>query len=69
MQPNERIRLVPVPARRVPTVDHDDLGIGLRNQRIHERHAGGTAANDEIVRVEQTPYSHSIVAGGLEEMS
>ena len=52
MQTHERIRLEPVPARRVSPVDHDDLGAGRVDQRVGEGHPRCAASDDEVVGFE-----------------
>jgi len=54
MQMHERIRLKPVPARSVSTVDHDNLGAGLVDQRVGEGHSRGAASDDEVVGFESS---------------
>ena len=43
MKANERIRVVPVPAGAVSAIDHHDLGVGVGDQGIGERHAAAPA--------------------------
>ena len=52
MQTHERIRLEPVPARRVSPVDHHDLGAGRVDQRVGESHPRCAASDDEVVGFE-----------------
>jgi hypothetical protein len=61
MQPYERVDVEPVPAWRMMAVDHDDLHVGMRDQRVRERHAGRAAANDEVVRLEG-PAAHRLAS-------
>src|SRR5437868_10051705 len=49
MKAHERVGVVPMPARAIAPIDHDDVGLGLGDQRISERHSGGTRSDDEIV--------------------
>ena len=49
MQTHERIRLEPVPARRVSPVDHDDSAPGRVDQRVGEGHPRGAASDDQVV--------------------
>jgi hypothetical protein len=67
MQPYERIHVVPVPARRVPPIHHDDARIGLGEQRVREGHARRTAADDEIVCFERSS-GHLVSALPFPEM-
>jgi hypothetical protein len=46
---HERIRVEPVTARTWTTVDHDDVGIAVLDQRVDEGHAHGTGTHDEVV--------------------
>jgi hypothetical protein len=57
VQPNERLRVMPVPAGRVPPIDHHHAGVGVRDQRVHERHPDRAGAHDEIVRFQ--PNGHA----------
>ena len=50
VQAHKRIRLEPVPAGRVPPVDHDDVGPRRIYQRVGERHPRGAASDDQVVR-------------------
>jgi hypothetical protein len=49
MEPDERIRVQPMPTCTVPTVDHDDADVGVVDQRIRERHPHRAGADDHIV--------------------
>src|SRR5262245_43028614 len=49
MQADKRIGVVPMAARLVMPVDDNDVCIGLGQQLVCEAHAGGTAADDQIV--------------------
>jgi hypothetical protein len=48
MQPDERVGVEPEPARPVAMVDHDDPGVGLRQQCVDERHRRGSSTDDEM---------------------
>src|SRR5438552_19134770 len=49
MKAHERVGVVPMPARAIAPIDHDDVGLGLGDQRISERHSGGARSDDEII--------------------
>ena len=49
MQADKRIGVIPMTARRVMPVADNDVCIGLGQQLVCEAHAGGTAADDQIV--------------------
>jgi hypothetical protein len=51
MQTQARVCLEPVTARRVSSVDHDDLGAGRADQQVGECHPGRAASEDEVVRL------------------
>ncbi|GAB7006488.1 hypothetical protein JCM18899A_39610 [Nocardioides sp. AN3] len=49
MEPHERVGVVPVPTRLVPTIDHDHIGIRVLDEGVDEGHAGGSGSYDEVV--------------------
>ncbi len=61
MQADERIRAVPMTARRMPAVDDHHLRVGLGHQRVGERHPHRAGADDQIVRVDRCHASSSPV--------
>ena len=52
MKSNERIRVQPMPADAVPTVDQDHADVRMINQGVGEGHAHGTRADHHIVRLQ-----------------
>jgi len=60
VQPDERVGIVPVPARAMARIDQHDIGAAVSKQRIREGHAGGARADDQVVgvyRVQASPSS------------
>ena len=57
MQLDERIRVQPVPAGRVATVDERDVDVGMVDERVGERHAHRACTHDEVVRVQRSQAS------------
>jgi len=51
----ERVGVQPVAARPVPPVDQNNLGIGVREQRVGESHSRRTRSDDEVVGLD---FSH-----------
>ena len=49
MQLDERVRVEPVAAGRVAAIDEGDVHVRVIDQRVGERHAHGSRADDEIV--------------------
>ena len=49
MQLDERVGVEPVAADAVPTVDDDHPRVGVVDQRVGERQAGGARADHEVV--------------------
>ena len=49
MKLDERIRVLPVTARRVATIDQSDVYVGMIDQRIREGHTHRARTHDEIV--------------------
>ena len=54
VQLDERVRVEPMPAGRVPAVDQRDVHIGVIDQRVGERHAHRARADDEIVGLQRS---------------
>jgi|GEM_PF-4405938 len=54
MQAHEGVGLVPMSTGRMPPVHHEDLRIGVGDQRVRERHPPGAASDDEIVGFERS---------------
>ena len=52
MEPDEGIRVKPVPADSEPPIDHDHVDVGMIDQRIHERHTHGTGADHQIISIQ-----------------
>ena len=51
---DERIRVLPVPAGRVATVDERDVDVGVIDQGVGERHAHGARAHDQVVGLQRS---------------
>ena len=49
MELDERIRVEPVAACRVPTIDQRDVHVGVVDQRVREGHAHRAGADDEVL--------------------
>ena len=49
VQLDEWIRVEPVPAGRVAAIDERDVHVRVIDERVGERHAHGSCADDEIV--------------------
>ena len=65
MQLDERVRLEPVPADAVPTVDerHPHVG-GVVDQRIRERHPHGAGPDNEIVGLDPAGHGDTVLDSG-----
>ncbi len=53
MQAHERIRIEPVAAWAVPSIDQGDPHVGMAGDGVGERHARRPGPDDEIVSFEQ----------------
>lgn len=53
VQTDERVRIVPMPARTIMTIDDHHRRIALSEQRIRERHPGRTRTHDQIVDIDR----------------
>jgi hypothetical protein len=51
MQLDERVRVLPVPARCVPTIDKGDMHIRVVDQRVREGHAHRPRAHNQVIRL------------------
>jgi hypothetical protein len=60
---DERIRVLPVPARNVATVDERDVHVRVVDQSIRERHAHRARAHDEVIG-RQRSHRHAGTASG-----
>jgi hypothetical protein len=61
MQPHERIRVEPVAAGAVPSIDQGDPHVGMAGDGIGECHARCPGPDHQVVRFEQVWHSgHSI---------
>jgi hypothetical protein len=49
VQPDERIGVEPVTSGAVAAIDHGHVDVGVVDEGIHESHACGTGADDQIV--------------------
>ena len=49
VQPHERIGLAPVAPDTLPAVDERDPDVGVVDQRVGERHAGGAGPDHQVV--------------------
>ena len=49
MEPNERVRVKPVPTDSVPAVDHDHADICMIDQGVRERHPHRTSTDHDVV--------------------
>ena len=54
MELDERIRVLPVPAGRVATVDERDVHVGVVDRRVREGHAHRARAHDEVVGLQRS---------------
>ena len=61
MQPNEGIRLEPVPSRTVPAVDEGHPRVAVGDQRVGESHPRRAGAKHQVVHVEG-PRHHVTIA-------
>jgi hypothetical protein len=52
MESNERVGVVPMSARAVAPIDHHDIGVGVGDQLVGERHAGCAGTDHEVVRLD-----------------
>ena len=55
---HERIRVQPMAARSVASLDHHDVGVAVLDQRVDERHPERAGTDDEIVRLEPLVPRH-----------
>ena len=60
VQLDERIGVLPVPARRMATIDEGDVHVGVVDQRVGERHAHGSGADNEVVRLQMSQPTCSV---------
>jgi hypothetical protein len=60
VQLDERVRVEPVPAGRVAAIDERDVHVCVIDERIGERHAHGSGADDEIVGFERSHHADLI---------
>ena len=47
-------------AGAVPSFDHDDVGVGVFDQAVDERHAHRPGTDDEVVGLELTMLDHAL---------
>ena len=59
VQLHEGIGVEPVTAGAMPSFDHDDVGVGVLDQAVDERHAHRAGTDDEIVGLELTLLVHA----------
>ena len=52
MQTHERIGVVPVAARAMASIDHHDVGVGVGDHFVGERHAGRAGPDHQVIRFE-----------------
>ena len=52
MEAHERIGVVPVAARAMAPIDHHNIGVGVGDQLVGERHARRTGPDHQVVRFE-----------------
>ena len=63
VQPDERVRVEPVPTDSVPAVDHDHADVRMVDQSVRERHPRRTCADHEVFGF-QLSHRHGVHAGG-----
>ena len=59
VQLHEWIRVQPMAARPVASLDHHDVGVAVIDQRVDERHPERARTDDEIVRLEPHVTRHA----------
>ena len=64
MQPHERVRVEPVPARAVPPVDQRDPDVGMVDQRVGERHPGRARPDHHVVGLDHARHRLTVAATG-----
>jgi hypothetical protein len=57
VQLDERIRVEPVPAGCVAAIDERDVHVRVIDERVGERHAHGSCADDEIVGFQRSHHA------------
>ena len=61
MQPDEGIRIQPMPAGGMPLIDQYDADIGVVDERVDERHTRCPRADNQVVRVKHPRHVRSRV--------
>ena len=51
-------------ARGVPAFNYDDVGVGVFDQAVDERHAHRTCTDNEVVGLELTVFDHALTLTG-----
>ena len=64
MQADERVRLEPVPADAVATVDQRHAYVGVVDQGVGERHPHGAGSHHEVVGVDGARHGSTVALGG-----
>ena len=57
---HERIRVEPVTAGAMPSIDHDDIGVGVFDQAVDERDAHRPGTHDEVVGRHLAVLAHDV---------
>ena len=60
MQADERVRLEPVPADAVATVDQRHADVGVVDQRVGERHPHGAGSHHEVVGFDRARHRSNV---------
>ena len=60
MEPNERVRVKPVPTDSVPAVDHNHADICMIDQGVRERHPHRTSTDHDVVGF-QLNHRHRLI--------
>jgi hypothetical protein len=52
MQPDKWVRVIPMTARLVPAIHHDDAGFGIGEKRVSEGHGHSAGSHDNVISFE-----------------
>ena len=69
MEPNEGVRVKPVPTGSVPAVHHDHADIGTIDQGVGERHSHRTGTDHDVVGIQLNHRHRLILSAGHKQVN
>ena len=69
MEPDERVRVKPVPTDSVPAVDHDHADVRMIDQRVRECHPRRTSTDHEVVGFQLNHRHRLIFSAGQKQVN